>query len=359
MNKIAGHNILDLERSYNQVQDRYQRQIGVSQLKLLGQQRLLDSHVAIVGMGGLGSPASLYLAGAGVGKLTLIDHDIVSLTNLHRQILYREADIDHYKAETARDTLIQLNYDIEIISHNLRLTASNIDDLLAEATVIVDASDNFALSYLLSDFCLKTRKPLVSASVMGVTGYVGVFCHSSIKGQSDCPSMRAIFPSPPPADQNCNSVGVIGTAAGIMGILQAQEVIKVVVQDKHQLAGRLLSLDMWSYRQTIIDFTGATEPENCVKIIAKSDIRQDDSTNKNADQDWIIDVRSSAEVAQQPKFCDQHQPINQSDPNYNAQSLRTLPRDKRLVFTCASGSRALMVADMAIQQGFEKVAVWL
>lgn len=348
--------------------ERYQRQMMVSQLGTQGQTKLITSHVAIVGMGGLGCPASIFLAGAGVGTLTLIDHDSVSLTNLHRQVLYRESDVGLLKVDAAHRTLTELNSDIDVVKHAQRINADNITALLSDAEIIVDATDNFAISYMLSDYCIQHSKPLISASVMGVTGYVGVFCHSTLPSTvlnlsksegSACPSMRAVFPNPPPVGQDCNSVGVIGTAAGIMGTLQAQEVIKVILGDEQQLAGRLLSMDLWRYRQTIIDFTGAPEPDNYVHIIAEADIHksQNKHHNKQSSQDWVVDVRSLAEVEQSPKFCHQHLPV--SEVLMHPEQLKQLPKDKRLVFTCMSGQRALMVADSSLQSGFDNVAVWL
>lgn len=322
--------------------NRYQRQMQVAPIGVTGQEKLSQAHVGMVGVGGLGSPASLYLAGAGVGKLTLIDHDSVSLTNLHRQILYRESDIDRYKAEAAHTVLHALNSEIDIAFVTELLNSENLSRLLADVDVIVDAGDNFVLSYLLSDFATKHQKPLVSASVVQTYGYIGVYCFSTYT-QMACPSLRAVFPHPADVGQDCNSVGVIGTAAGMMGILQAQEVIKVILGDAEQLAGRLLNVDCWNYRQSLMDFSHAPEPDNVVQILAKSDIDEND---------WIIDVRRADEVKKQPKTCHQHTPLAELD-------VGGLPTDKRLVFTCASGQRALSAADNALQAGFDNVAVWL
>lgn len=321
---------------------RYSRQIAVKALGEAGQKRLQSAHVGIVGLGGLGSPVSVYLAGAGIGKMTLIDHDCVSLTNLHRQVLYRESDIGRKKVEVAHATLRDLNREIELESYAEKLTAASIENVLGDVDVLVDATDNFALSYLLSDFALSQAKTLVSASVMRTDGYVGVYCHSTVNDTS-CPSLRAVFPNPPAVGQDCNSVGVIGTAAGLVGVLQAQEVIKVVLGDQQQLAGRLLTLDCWTYRQSIIDFSDATEPDVYASIIAEGGI---------SDSDWVIDVRRADEVELQPKFSHQQTPMQVLD-------IASLPSDKRLVFTCASGQRALSVADKALSVGYKQVAVWV
>ena len=331
--------------------NRYHRQVIVEQIGELGQKKLNDAHVAIVGMGGLGAPASLYLAGAGVGKLTLIDQDTVSISNLHRQVLYREKDINQPKIEMAKKALSDLNREIDIVAYCEKLNADNITRLLFGADVIVDATDNFAISYLLSDYALLNTTPLVSASVMKVNGYVGVFCHStkleSIGKSSVIPSMRAVFPSPPPVGQDCNNVGVIGTVAGIMGLLQAQEVIKVILADAKQLAGRLLNMDLWTYRQYIINFSQASEPQNKVQILSENTL----NSTENRDY-WTIDVRTREEVIMYPKASHQHIPLSELNVAH-------LHLDKHLVFFCKSGQRALSAADKAMQAGCRQVSVWL
>ncbi|PID63574.1 MAG: thiamine biosynthesis protein ThiF [Gammaproteobacteria bacterium] len=320
-------------------QARYSRQIQVAQVGSAGQNKLQNAHVGLVGVGGLGCPVALYLAGAGVGKITLIDHDVVSESNLHRQILFTQADIGESKADIAQRRLSAHNPDVEIVSHREPLRPDNLDDL-ADADVIVDACDNFVVSYLLSDYARERQKPLVSASVMQTHGYVGVYGFRS-DTQKPCPSLRAVFPNPPQVGQDCNSVGVIGTSAGIIGTLQAQEVLKVILGDNAQLAGQLLSLDLWTHRQSLIDFSGAPEPTVKADIITEPQLQSDD---------WIIDVRSELERHAQPKQCHQAMPLSEI-------KISELPQNKRLVFTCASGQRALVVADKAITAGFSSVAV--
>lgn len=322
--------------------NKYLRQIAVPQLGEMGQKKLKKAHVGIVGAGGLGCPVSAYLVGAGVGKITLIDHDIVSESNLHRQVLYRESDIGHFKTDVARQTLNDLNHEVDIVTFAERLTPDNVDSVLSSVDVVVDATDNFALSYLLSDFAYAQKKPLVSASVVKTVGYVGVYCWRTDTHEA-CPSLRAVFPNPPEVGQDCNSVGVIGTAAGAIGTLQAQEVLKVILCDSAQLAGRLLYLDLWQYRQAIMDFSNAPEPAVSAEIINQSEW---------SDDDWVIDVRGVDECEMRPKFSHQHTPVQEL-------AVEKLPRDKRLVFTCASGQRALAMADKAIAIGFTRVAVCL
>lgn len=339
--------------------ERYNRQIQVPQIGYDGQEKLANAHVAIIGMGGLGCPAGFYLAGAGVGKLTLIDHDVVSLNNLHRQVLYCEEDVNAFKSETAKKALTDINKEIQVNSHNVKLMPSNIADLLLDVDVLVDATDNFTISYLLSDYAQKNNKPLVSASVMGVVGYVGVYCYGTTATAKNIrlPSLRAVFPNPPEVGQDCNSIGVIGTASGMMGTLQAQEVMKVILGDSNQLAGRLLSIDLWTYRQSIMDFSNAPEPINKAIII---------SANQIDESDFIIDVRSHQEVIHQPKILKtkisknrqvHHYPMEDNVVNNIMQTVNDLAINRRLVLTCQSGQRALNVADKLIEAGLNHVAV--
>lgn len=342
--------------------ERYNRQIQVPQIGYDGQEKLANAHVAIIGMGGLGCPVGLYLAGAGVGKLTLIDHDVVSLNNLHRQVLYCEEDVNAFKSETAKKALTDINKEIQVNSHNVKLMPSNIADLLLDVDVLVDATDNFTISYLLSDYAQKNNKPLVSASVMGVVGYVGVYCYGTAANNIRLPSLRAVFPNPPEVGQDCNSIGVIGTASGMMGTLQAQEVMKVILGDSNQLAGRLLSIDLWTYRQSIMDFSNAPEPINKAIII---------SANQIDESDFIIDVRSHQEVIHQPKILKtkaskakasknrqvHHYPMEDNVVNNIMQTVNDLAINRRLVLTCQSGQRALNVADKLIEAGLNHVAV--
>lgn len=169
----------------------------------------------VVGAGGLGAPVLQYLAGAGVGHLTLVDGDTVSLTNLHRQTLFREADIDRPKVEAAADTLRRLNTNCTIDTVLAPLDPVNVSDLVAQATLVLDCADSFAVSYILSDTCRAAGVPLISASVLGVSGYAGGFCGTA-------PSLRAVFPDLPDRAATCATAGVMGPVVGMIGAAQAQ-----------------------------------------------------------------------------------------------------------------------------------------
>jgi molybdopterin/thiamine biosynthesis adenylyltransferase len=325
----------------SEIDARYSRQQRVGYFGAGSQTRLKAAHVLIVGVGGLGSPVSLFLAGAGVGRLTLVDHDVVSLSNLHRQILFQESDVNQPKVVAAKKRLRALNSELEIKVINTALSPSNAKELVDQATVVVDAADNFLASYLLSDLCFASRTPLVTASVLTTHGYLGVFCGTS---DQPAPSLRAVFASPSNAAANCNTAGVTGPSVGVIGSYQAQEVLKVILADQSQLLGKLMTLDLWDYSQNIIDFSSAVEPMHYAPII---------DYNSLVDVDLLLDVRSQLEVEQSP-FSDNAFNI----PNTELlQRIAELPTSQRIVCVCASGQRALGAATMLLNNGFKNIFV--
>ncbi len=325
---------------------RYKRQLLVNKLGPNAQQKLSDARVLIVGAGGLGSPTSLLLAGAGVGKITLVDPDTVSLSNLHRQILFGESDIGKFKSTAGQQRLRDLNSEIEIKAINEALIVDNAERLVSQATVVVDAADNFLVSYLLSDLCLEKRIPLVSASVLTTHGYLGVFCGTRDK---PAPSLRAVFPAPSSDINNCNSAGVTGPSVGIIGSYQAQEVLKVIVQSDSQLLGKLMNLDLWDYRQYIIDFNESQEPKQKAKIVSLSQLNQ---------QSLLLDVRGQQEVDDDPIINTQfagsikHIPLDQLNDRLNE-----LEPNTTICCICKSGQRALNSAQRLIDNGYNDVLV--
>lgn len=218
---------------------RYSRQIMLPQVDLAGQQRLLQSRVLIIGAGGLGSPVAMYLAAAGVGELVLIDFDTVDLSNLQRQILHGSHDLGRPKVESARDTLAVINPEVAVTAINGRLEG---EALLAEvmlADVVVDASDNFAARFALSDACVAARKPLVSGAAIRMEGQVSVF-HNE---RPNSPCYRCLYRDEGELAQTCSENGVLAPVVGIIGTIQATEVLKVLLGIGDSLDGRLLLLD--------------------------------------------------------------------------------------------------------------------
>lgn len=320
---------------------RYSRQLQVKHFTVDSQVQLKNACVLVVGAGGLGSPVSLFLAGAGVGRLILIDDDVVSLSNLHRQILFQESDVGQPKVAAAKKRLTALNSTIQIEVINQALSPSNAQRLVDQATVVVDAADNFLVSYLLSDLCLLNRTPLVAASVLTTHGYLGIFC-GTVK--QPAPSLRAVFASPSKTAANCNTAGVTGPSVGIIGSYQAQEVLKVILGSDSQLLGKLMYLDLWDYSQNIIDFSDADEPARYAPIMANNELTEND---------LVLDVRSELEAAQTPLSI-----AAVNIPNTELlQRLGELDIDQKIACVCVSGQRALGAANVLLNQGFKYVYV--
>lgn len=216
--------------------ERYSRQIILSKIGGEGQKKLLDSKVLIVGAGGLGSPIALYLASAGVGEVCVVDSDKVELNNLQRQIIHSKENVGKPKAESAKERLLSINDDIKIISKNLRLTSENILDVIKKYDIVIDGSDNFPTRYLVNDACVLSGKPLSHGGIFKFEGQA----FTVLPGESAC--YRCLFPEPPPpgAVPSCQQAGILGAVAGIIGTIQANEVLKYILGIGELLKGELL-----------------------------------------------------------------------------------------------------------------------
>jgi molybdopterin-synthase adenylyltransferase len=218
---------------------RYSRHILLPQINIEGQQKLLDSQVLIVGLGGLGSPVAMYLAASGVGHLVLVDHDRVELTNLQRQILHTTNTLGLDKAASANQTLTALNPDIELIAINRRLSEPELAERVRLADVVVDASDNFDTRFAINRACVAEKTPLVSGAVVRFEGQVAVFRLD----QASSPCYRCLYHESDEPEEPCAVFGVLAPAAGIIGSIQATETLKTLLGMGESLAGRLLLLD--------------------------------------------------------------------------------------------------------------------
>lgn len=239
--------------------DRYARHLRLPEIGEAGQRRLADASVLVIGAGGLGSPAAYYLAAAGVGTLRIADDDVVDRSNLQRQILHAEDRIGLPKASSAATTLSALNPRARLEPVIERVTGENIDRLIEGVDVVLDGADNFPVRYLLNDACVRHAKPLVYGAVHRFEGQVSVFDAGRARGLSPC--YRCLFPEPPPpeAAPNCSEVGVLGVLPGVIGLLQATEVLKLLLGLGEPLSGRLLQFDAlrMQFRQTRL----APDPE--------------------------------------------------------------------------------------------------
>jgi adenylyltransferase/sulfurtransferase len=228
--------------------ERYARHIVLREVGGVGQAKIRGSRVLIVGAGGLGSPCALYLTAAGVGHLGLVDDDVVSLSNLQRQILFSTADVGAPKVQAAAAHLGALNPGVMVAAHPVRLTAENVQALIADYDIVADGSDNFETRFLLNDACYFAKKILVSAAVTEFDGQLATFKAWDKSGAYPC--YRCLFPAPPPAGTtpSCSETGVLGAAAGVMGSLQALEILKQITGIGESLAGKILITDTLAAR---------------------------------------------------------------------------------------------------------------
>ncbi len=221
--------------------ERYARHIVLKEVGGAGQKRLLESKVLVVGAGGLGSPLLAYLAAAGVGTLGIADFDMVSLSNLQRQIIHTTADIGRLKTDSAFEMLGAINPDVKVAPHAEKLTRDNAAAIIAPYDLVADGCDNFATRLLISDACVALKKPLVSAAVRGFEGQIGTF---KPYAAPDYPCYRCFVPMAPPEEgESCADIGILGAVAGVMGSLQATEVLKELLDLGEGLAGKLLLYD--------------------------------------------------------------------------------------------------------------------
>lgn len=323
---------------------RYNRHIILSEIGIEGQTKLKQSKVLVVGAGGLGCPVLQYLTAAGVGTLGVIDHDVVSVSNLQRQILYTAEDVGYSKAEKAVEKLSKINPFVSLKSFSFKLTKENALEVIEEFDLVIDGTDNFTTRYLVNDACVILNKPLVFGSIFKFEGQVTVFNYNN------GPTYRCLFPEPPADGQvpNCSQIGVLGVLPGIIGTLQANEAIKIIVGIGEVLSGRLFVIDLLSFQSQQYKFSKVEKnaqikalgdyDEVCITV-EKTEIKEWDvyelkealDRNENIE---IIDVRAPFEF----EICNlggNHIPL-ESIPD----SVNQIGRDKKTVVICHHGLRS-------------------
>ncbi len=332
-----------------------------------GQKRLKAARVLCVGAGGLGSPASLYLAAAGVGTLGLVDFDRVDITNLQRQILHGTKDVGRSKLESARDRLRDTNPEVEIKTHECRFSSENAEQIVADYDIVVDGSDNFATRYLSNDVCVFARKPNIYGSVFRFEGQATVF--APYQGG---PCYRCLFPEPPPSESvpNCAQAGVLGVLPGIIGMLQAIETIKLVLGIGEPLIGRLIHFDALrvQFRElklrrdaqcpvcgenpTILapidydQFCGARDTD----IVPEISVHELKRKMNEGETFELIDVREPFEY--QIARIDAAKLIPLGEIAARADELQ---REKPIIIHCHSGQRSAQAVRLLQQRGFTNV----
>ncbi len=302
---------------------RYARQQILPEIGAAGQARIGAAHVLIVGAGGLGVPAIQYLAGAGIGRITLVDPDRVEDTNLHRQPIYGPFP-GQPKALAAAAFVRGLNPQVRVDPLVAWATPANAPALVAGADLVLDCADSFAASYMLSDLCLAAGKPLISGSALGFSGYVGGFCGGA-------PSLRAVFPDLPDSLATCAGAGVLGPVVGMLGALQAQMALAVVLGLAPSPLGQLLRHDLRGLAVSGFRFDGAPEPAAPHRFIARSQIRPGD---------FVAELRDPAEA---PCPAAPHA-VRHRVEDFGPGGPLPGP-DQRAVLACRSGLRAWRAAD--------------
>ncbi|HEX7413896.1 MAG TPA: molybdopterin-synthase adenylyltransferase MoeB [Bacteroidia bacterium] len=338
----------------NEEKRRYARHIILPEIGLEGQQKLKQAKVLVVGAGGLGCPVLQYLTAAGVGTIGIIDFDTVDETNLQRQVLYSTQDIGKYKADIAKEKLEKQNPYINLIAHVEHLTSANALKIISQYDIVVDGSDNFATRYLVSDACVILNKVLVFGSIFKFEGQVSVF---NYKGG---PTYRCLYPEPPVEGDvpNCAEIGVLGVLPGIVGTLQANEVIKIITKNGEVLSGKLLTLDALTMQFNT--FTIAVNTKNkkidklidydsfcgIIKEISAEELKQ---KIKSKEDFQLIDVREPREY-QLKNIGGILIPLNELEKN-----LDKISKEKEIVVHCASGARSKKATTILNKNGFDKV----
>jgi molybdopterin/thiamine biosynthesis adenylyltransferase len=240
--KDSGHRFVVPRTLTPEQTHRYSRHVLIPEVGEEGQLKLLDSKVLLIGAGGLGSPAALYLAAAGVGTIGLVDADVVDESNLQRQVIHTTERVGISKVESARQAIHALNPEVNVVGHEVRITEENAEEIVSQYDLVIEGSDNFDTMYLINDVCVKLGRPDITSSILGFEGQITTI----LPGEGPC--YRCVYAEPPPAAlaPSCSEVGVLGVLPGIMGLLQANEAMKLILGIGEPLSDRLLMFDALS-----------------------------------------------------------------------------------------------------------------
>lgn len=349
--------------------ERYIRQIALPDIGLTGQGKIKSAHIVMVGAGGLGTSALPALAGAGIGKITIIDHDEISLSNLHRQTIYRNDQINQNKAESTENYLRALNPEVNITTIKHQFTEENANEILAslhDITLLLDGTDNFKTKALINQTAIQHKIPLITASVNQWQGQIGIF--EGHKHDHSC--YQCLFPEFPNNAKNCNEAGILGTTANIIGLYQAH-IALLKITDNINFKSNFITINLKTIRAELFS---SPKDTNCIycnheisdsKNSKQNKIKKEthmtemiDITQLNDRETIIIDVRNPDEIQTDPLSHDaiQTAPINIPLPQL-IQRLDELPTDKRLAFICAGNIRSRQATDYLTAKGYENICV--
>ena len=345
---------------------RFERHLILPEFGLAAQQRLKAGSVLIIGLGGLGSPSSLYLAAAGVGRIGIVDADVVEETNLQRQIVHGHAMLGHMKTESAAARMLDINPDLHIERHDVRFNLANAVDLVSQYDVIVDGTDNFPTRYLVNDTCVKLGKPNVYGGVLRFDGQLSVF--DARYG----PCYRCLFPEPPPMEfaPNCSEAGVLGVLPGVIGSLQATEVIKLLTGVGSPMIGQMLIYDGLDLSFTTIQVAKAPDCPIC--SLAREDIKLQEtimvcgvpvgrsisssdlqSRLTGGDDLMVVDVRNPAEWLSGTILGAIGLPLPQIEQVLKQAGAPPLPKNRDIVLVCQSGMRSSTTIKSLVAAGYD------
>lgn len=352
---------------------RYSRHLILPEVGMEGQRKLKAARVLCVGTGGLGSPLAFYLAAAGIGTLGLIDFDVVDASNLQRQIIHSTKDIGRKKLDSAAEKLTALNPALNVIKHETMLTSANALDILKDYDIVADGTDNFPTRYLVNDACVLLGKPNAYASIFRFEGQASVF------GAEDGPCYRCAYPEPPPPGlvPSCAEGGVLGILPGLLGVIQATEVIKLILGKGNPLIGRLLLVDALAMRFREVKLRRNPECPVCGEnptikelidyqqfcgILPES--KEDKAMKNGIPQISVKELKRRRDAGETVFLLDVREPyeyqiaqiggtlIPQNDvPN----RLNEIPRDREIIVQCRSGARSQKIAEFLKQSGYSQV----
>jgi len=360
---------------------RYARHLILPEVGVEGQQKLKAARVLCVGAGGLGSPLALYLAAAGVGALGLVDFDVVDASNLQRQILHTTGDVGRKKLDSAEEKLAALNPSVHVVKHETMLSSANAIDILKDYDIVADGTDNFPTRYLVNDACVLLGKPNVYGSVFRFEGQASVFA------TREGPCYRCLYPEPPPPGTvpSCAEGGVLGILPGLIGIIQATEVIKLILGKGELLIGRLLLVDALSMRfrelklkknpecpmcgahptvTALIDYQEfcGIKPEASPE--ANLDFGQETTLKNGIPQMTVQQLKQRRDLGEDLFVLDVREPYEYQIANIGGtlipqnevpQRLAEIDRNREIVVQCRSGGRSQRIAEFLAQQGYSNV----
>ncbi|MDQ6470661.1 HesA/MoeB/ThiF family protein [Flavobacterium sp. LHD-80] len=332
--------------------NRYNRQIILPEIGAEGQQKLSKSKVLVIGAGGLGAAILPYLASAGVGKIGIVDDDIVEISNLHRQVIYKTSAVGKSKAEEAKLMISELNPEIEVDSFSEKLSGKNAISLFEKYDIIVDATDNISIKYLINDACLATNKPMVYGSIFRFQGQVSVFNYQN------GPTYRCLYPDENANALNCEDAGVIGISVGIIGMLQANEVLKMILGIGEVLSGKILVYNILKNEQQKFDF----DKNNLQKISRETFEEKYNKTEIeeisfesileeiNKDEVLFLDVRNEDELPKMGLKNQVHIPLMHLE-----NEIDKLDKNQEIYIFCQSGIRSKIATELLQKHQFKNV----